>query len=57
MRGKFLPANINFRSPDEGIALDIVANAAREAAPRRVLSNSLGFGGANASLTLEASSK
>jgi len=54
MREKFLPANLNFRAPDEGVALDIVANAARPAEPRRVLSSSLGFGGANASLLLEA---
>lgn len=54
LQGGFLPANINFREPDAGIALDIVENTAREAAPRRALSNSLGFGGANASLLLEA---
>ncbi len=55
LREKFLPANINFRAPDEGVALEFVANAARAAAPRIALSNSLGFGGANASLVLEAS--
>lgn len=54
MRGGFLPANLNFRAPDEGVTLDLVAGAARAARPRRVLSNSLGFGGANASLLLEA---
>lgn len=53
MRGGFLPANLHFRRPDEGVSLDIVANAIRSIAPRRVLSNSLGFGGANASLLLE----
>ncbi|MDD5201314.1 MAG: beta-ketoacyl-[acyl-carrier-protein] synthase family protein [Terrimicrobiaceae bacterium] len=54
MRGGFLPANVNFRAPDAGVALDIVANTPRRTRPRRVLSNSLGFGGANASLLLEA---
>lgn len=57
MQGGFLPANLNFRSPDEGAALDIVANAPRDAAPRRVMSSSLGFGGANASLLLESAGK
>lgn len=55
MRSNFLPANINLRSPDPLAAgLDIVANNARPASVRRALSNSLGFGGANASLALEA---
>jgi 3-oxoacyl-[acyl-carrier-protein] synthase II len=54
LREGFLPANINFRSPDEGVALDLVANAPRPATPRRVLSNSLGFGGANATLAIQA---
>ncbi len=57
MQGGFLPANLNFRAPDDGVDLDIVANAIREAAPRRMLSSSLGFGGANASLLLEAAGK
>jgi 3-oxoacyl-[acyl-carrier-protein] synthase II len=54
LRHNFLPANINFRSPDGGGALDIVANASRSAHPRRILSNSLGFGGANATLAIGA---
>jgi 3-oxoacyl-[acyl-carrier-protein] synthase II len=54
MQGGFLPANLNFRSADAGVALDIVANTPRGATPRRMLSSSLGFGGANASLLLEA---
>ncbi|MGH8048162.1 MAG: beta-ketoacyl-[acyl-carrier-protein] synthase family protein [Chthoniobacterales bacterium] len=55
LQGGFLPANINFRSPDPAAAaLDIIANTARTAAPRRALSNSLGFGGANATLAIEA---
>jgi 3-oxoacyl-[acyl-carrier-protein] synthase II len=54
LRGGFLPANLHFQSPaPEAENLDIVANAARPAAIRRALSNSLGFGGANAALALE----
>jgi len=52
MRAGFLPANLNFRTPDPDVALDIVANTTRPHAARRVLSNSLGFGGSNATLAL-----
>lgn len=50
----FLPANIHFRAPDDGVALDIIANVSRKASPRCVLSSSLGFGGANAAIVMEA---
>lgn len=53
-RSAFLPPNLNFRAPDAGVSLDIVANEARNTFARRMLSNSLGFGGANASILLEA---
>ncbi len=53
MNDRFLPANLHFDTPDEGIDLDIVANRIRERPPTRALSNSLGFGGANATLILE----
>jgi 3-oxoacyl-[acyl-carrier-protein] synthase II len=49
----FLPPNINFTECDPAWELDIVANAARIAEPRCVLSNSFGFGGTNASVVLE----
>ena len=54
LRHGFLPANINFRAPDTDLALEIVANTPRPAAARVALSNSFGFGGANASIVLEA---
>jgi 3-oxoacyl-[acyl-carrier-protein] synthase II len=49
---QFLPANINFRAPDEDIHLNIVANKAQPALVRTVLSNSFGFGGTNASILM-----
>jgi 3-oxoacyl-[acyl-carrier-protein] synthase II len=48
---QFLPPTLNFRSPDPAVALDIVAEP-RAARVRTALSNSFGFGGANASLVL-----
>lgn len=44
----FLPPNCNFQTPDPGISLNIVANTSRPAELRHVMSNSFGFGGANA---------
>lgn len=54
LRHGFLPANINFRAPDAGLSLDVVANAPRAATPRIALSNSFGFGGTNATIVLKA---
>lgn len=51
MEGGFLPPNINLRESDSG--LDIVANTARRSNPAKVLSNSFGFGGSNATVLLE----
>lgn len=52
MRGGFLPANINFTRTEDEFPLRIVANESRPAPLRRVLSNSFGFGGANATILL-----
>lgn len=54
LQHQFLPANINFRSPDEGLDLDIVANNTRPARVRSILSNSFGFGGTNASVLIQS---
>ena len=53
LQHQFLPPNINFRAPDEGIDLDIVANESRPAQMRIALSNSFGFGGTNASIVMQ----
>jgi 3-oxoacyl-[acyl-carrier-protein] synthase II len=53
LQHQFLPPNINFRASDDGVDLDIVANEARPAVVRTVLSNSFGFGGTNASLLMQ----
>ena len=45
-----LPPTINLTEPEEGCDLDFVAGEARQATVNYVLSNSLGFGGTNASL-------
>jgi 3-oxoacyl-[acyl-carrier-protein] synthase II len=56
LREGFLPPNINFISCDPAWDLNIVANESRPATLRRVVSNSFGFGGANASLVIESAS-
>jgi 3-oxoacyl-[acyl-carrier-protein] synthase II len=53
LREQFLPPNINFRAPDQDVDLAVVANHARPAVLRRVLSNSFGFGGTNASIVMQ----
>lgn len=51
---KFLPPNINYRHPDPDCALAVIANEGREGEVRHAMSNSLGFGGHNASLIISA---
>ncbi len=48
----FLPATINYRTPDPECDLDYVVNRGREANIEYAISNSLGFGGHNASIVL-----
>jgi len=46
----FIPATIGYRVPDEECDLDYVPNTGRQKKLKFVMSNSLGFGGHNASL-------
>src|SRR5881396_2892057 len=52
LQHQFLPANINFTTPDDGVNLNIVANEPRSAVVDVALSNSFGFGGTNASVLM-----
>jgi 3-oxoacyl-[acyl-carrier-protein] synthase II len=52
LRHQFLPPNINFDALDDGLDLNVVANASRPAVVRAALSNSFGFGGTNASILI-----
>lgn len=46
----FVPATINYQVPDEACDLDIVPNEGRNKTVEYAMSNSLGFGGHNASI-------
>jgi 3-oxoacyl-[acyl-carrier-protein] synthase II len=52
VRDGFIPATINYRVPDPDCDLDVVPNQGRTASLEHALSNSLGFGGHNASLVI-----
>jgi len=52
LRDGVLPPNINYETPDPECDINVVANVAREAKIEIALSNSLGFGGHNASIVL-----
>lgn len=49
----FIPATINYQNPDEECDLDIVPNVGRNQDIKYALSNSLGFGGHNATLAFK----
>lgn len=49
----FIPATINYKVPDEECDLDIVPNEGRNVQVEYAISNSLGFGGHNASILLK----
>ncbi len=49
----YLPATINYRNPDPECDLDYVPNQGRKAEITCAVSNSLGFGGHNASIVLK----
>ncbi len=48
----YVPATINYRVPDEECDLDIVPNEGRHVPVNYAMSNSLGFGGHNATIVL-----
>lgn len=50
VQNDFVPATINYKVPDENCNLDIVPNEGRNTRVRCAMSNSLGFGGHNASV-------
>ena len=52
LQEQLLPPNINFRTADEDVDLNVVANEARRGKIDIVLSNSFGFGGTNASVVI-----
>ena len=53
LREQFFPPNINFVEPDPAWKFEVVANQSRTARVNYVLSNSIGFGGTNATLILK----
>ena len=53
LKDGFIPATLNYKIPDPDCDLDIVPCEGREAALRYAMSNSLGFGGHNASILLK----
>ena len=53
LKEDFAPATIGYREPDPECDLDIVPNEGRKALLRYAMSNSLGFGGHNASILLK----
>jgi len=53
IRDKIVPPTINYEDPQEGLDLDYVPNIARKCDVKVALSNSLGFGGHNATLLVK----
>lgn len=51
IRNKFLPPNLNYRTPDPACDLNVIAEG-RSCQVTTVLSNSFGFGGSNAALVI-----
>ena len=49
-----MPPTINYQHPDPDCDLDYIPNQARKATVEAALSNSLGFGGHNATVVFQA---
>ena len=52
IREGVIPPTINYENPDPECDLDYVPNESRESPVRTALTNSLGFGGHNASIAV-----
>ena len=50
LQDQVAPPTINYKNPDDDCDLDYIPNQSREVVLDKVMSNSLGFGGHNASL-------
>ena len=50
VKNDYAPATINYKVPDEECDLDIIPNEGRNMTINYAMSNSLGFGGHNASV-------
>lgn len=48
----YLPPTLHYETPDPECDLDVIPNRGREIRPRKILSNSFGFGGINSCLIL-----
>lgn len=53
IRDGYIPATINYKTPDPDCDLDIVPNEGRHQEVKYALSNSLGFGGHNATIVMK----
>ncbi len=53
IKDSYIPATINYQTPDEDCDLDIVPNEGRNQEVKVAMSNSLGFGGHNATIVMK----
>ena len=53
IKDSYIPATINYNTPDPACDLDIVPNKGREQKVKVAMSNSLGFGGHNATIVMK----
>lgn len=53
IKDSYIPATINYNTPDPACDLDIVPNKGREQEVKVAMSNSLGFGGHNATIVMK----